>query len=381
MNALDDLYRKSEATERLSPEDALKLARDGDFLTLGRLADRRSKALNGRNIAYLIDRNVNYTNVCRAICRFCAFYRPKGHKEAYELSYDELDHKIREALEANATQVLLQGGIHPDYKIDYYSAMIAHIKKTHEIQIHAFSPPEIDWIAKNSGLTYRETVRILKEAGLGSIPGGGAEILVDAVRDRIAVDKCSSDEWLGVMEAAHEEGLRTTSTMMMGHVESWEDRIEHMRRLRDVQDRTGGFLSFIPWTFQPEHTALNPKLKKNTDVRLATSHEYLRLVAVARLFLDNFRHIQASNLTQGMKVGQMALNFGADDMGSVMLEENVVSSAGCDGAVKLNDEAIVAAIVESGHEPYQRDTFYNEVFADRTRELAAKARKSLRYAS
>lgn len=381
MTTLSDLYRKAQRSERLSPAEALRLAREGEFLTLGRLADERSKALNGKRAAYLIDRNVNYTNVCRAICRFCAFYRPKGHKEAYELSYEQLDQKIREALAANATQVLLQGGIHPDYKIEYYADMIAHIKKTHPIQIHAFSPPEIDWIAKNSGLTYRETVRRLKEAGLGSIPGGGAEILVDAVRDRIAIDKCNSDEWLGVMEAAHLEGIRTTSTMMLGHVESWEDRVEHMRRLRDVQDRTGGFVSFIPWTFQAENTALNPRLKKNTDVKLATAHEYLRLIAVARLFLDNFRHIQTSNLTQGVKVGQMALSFGANDMGSVMLEENVVSSAGCDGAVKLDDESIVAAIVETGHEPYQRDTFYEEVFPERTRALADKARDKLRYAS
>lgn len=367
------LYDKIARNTRLTADEAVFLARYGDFLTLGRLANERSKALNGKRVAYLIDRNINYTNVCRAVCRFCAFYRPKGHKEAYVLSKDELDTKIREALTAGATQVLLQGGIHPDFKIDYYVDLIAHIKKNHPIQIHAFSPPEIDWVAKNSGLTYAETVKALKEAGLGSIPGGGAEILVDAVRDRIAVDKCSSDEWLGVMEAAHREGVRTTATMMMGHVENWEQRIEHMNRLRDVQDRTNGFLSFIPWTFQPDNTAMNPRLKKNTDVRLASAHEYLRLVAVARLFLDNFRHIQASNLTQGVKVGQMAINFGADDMGSVMLEENVVSSAGCDGAMQLDPQILVQSIVESGHEPYQRDTFYAEVFPERTRELAARS--------
>ena len=373
------LYTKVESGTRLTPDDALRLAVDGDFLTLAKLANERSKTLNGRRVAYLIDRNINYTNVCRAICRFCAFYRPKGHKEAYELSHNEIDLKIREALDQGATQILMQGGIHPDWKINYYVDLISHIKKTHPIQIHAFSPPELDWVGKNSGLTYAETVRELKKAGLGSIPGGGAEILVDEVRNRIAIDKCTSQEWLDVMEAAHNEGLRTSSTMMMGHVETWSHRIEHMRKLRDVQDRTGGFVSFIPWTFQPENTALNPKRKKNTDVSLATSHEYLRLVAVARLFLDNFKHIQVSNLTQGIKVGQMALNFGADDMGSIMLEENVVSSAGCDGATKLDSETLVKAILESGHEPYQRNTFYDEVHTERTRDLVTKISAQSRY--
>lgn len=373
------LYAKAKDGTRLTPDDALRLATEGDFLTLAALANERSLALNGKRVSYLIDRNINYTNVCRAICRFCAFYRPKGHKEAYELSHADIDQKIREALEQGATQILMQGGIHPDWKIDYYVDLISHIKKTHPIQIHAFSPPELDWVAKNSGLTYAETVRALKNAGLGSIPGGGAEILVDDVRNRIAIDKCTSQEWLDVMAAAHNEGLKTTSTMMMGHVETWSDRIEHMRKLRDVQDQTGGFVSFIPWTFQPENTALNPKRKKNVDVSLATSHEYLRLVAVARLFLDNIKHIQVSNLTQGIKVGQMALNFGADDMGSIMLEENVVSSAGCDGAVKLDTETLVKAILESGFEPYQRDTFYDEVHAEKTRAIVAKISAQSRY--
>lgn len=375
MTNLMALYKKAENNERLTAEEALLLAKESDFLTLAKLANERSKAISGHRVSYLIDRNINYTNVCRAICRFCAFYRPKGHKEAYEISFEELDQKIQEALDLYATQILLQGGIHPDYKIDYYTKLISHIRDHFKIQIHAFSPPEIDWIAKNSNLSYRETVRELKAAGLQSIPGGGGEILVDRVRDRISLNKCTSQEWLDVMEAAHLEGLKTTSTMMMGHVETWEERIEHMQRLRELQDQTDGFLSFIPWTFQPENTALNPKLKKNTDVKLASSHDYLRLIAVARLFLDNIKHIQASNLTQGIKVGQTALNFGADDMGSIMLEENVVSSAGCDGAVKLDSENVLHAILESGHEPYQRNTYYDEVHHERTQSLIEKIKK------
>lgn len=377
---LDTIYKKLENHERLTTQDALTLAQSADFLTLGRLANERSKAINGNRVSYLIDRNINYTNVCRAICRFCAFYRPKGHKEAYELTHAALSQKIEEALAADATQVLLQGGIHPDYKIDYYVDIITHIRKNHRIQIHAFSPPEIDWIAKNSRMTNSEVIRTLKEAGLGSIPGGGAEILVDEVRDRIAIDKCNSQEWLDVMSAAHGEGLQTTATMMFGHVETWEDRITHLEKLRTLQDQTHGFISFIPWTFQPEHTALNPHLKKNTDVHLASGHEYLRLIAIARLFLDNFKHIQASNLTQGIKVGQMALNFGADDMGSIMLEENVVSSAGCDGAQKLDSEIVVRAIIESGYEPYQRDTFYTEVKPEKTAAIVAAFQNQNRYA-
>lgn len=377
---LAELYQKVENKERLSKEEALTLATKGDFLTLGRLANQRSKELNGNRVAFLIDRNINYTNVCRAICRFCAFYRPKNHKEAYVLSNEEIGQKINEARNAGATQILMQGGIHPDFKIDYYIDLVSYIKKNHpDIAIHSFSSPELHYISEISELTYSETVQKLKEAGLQSIPGGGAEILVDRVRERITINKCNTQQWLDVMESAHNVGVKSTATMMMGHVETWAERIEHLDRLRDVQDRTKGFISFIPWTFQADNTALNPKLKKNVDVKLATPHEYLRLVAIARLFLDNFSHIQASNLTQGIKVGQMALNFGANDMGSIMLEENVVSSAGCDGALKLNDEGVVKSILESGHKPYQRNTFYDEVNPDRTRKIIEKVEELNRY--
>lgn len=378
---LQNLYQAIKDGVRLAPEQALHLATHGDFLKLAQLANTRSKALNGTRVAFLIDRNINYTNICKAVCRFCAFYRKPGNKDAYVLSRSELDQKIKEAIASGATQILLQGGIHPDWKIDEYEKLIGHIQQNHDIMIHAFSPSEIHYFSKLSGLSYEGALTRLKKVGLNSIPGGGAEILVDRVRDRISIDKCSTNEWLGVMEAAHNVGLKTTSTMMLGHVETWAERIEHLARLRDLQDKTGGFVSFIPWTFQPENTALHPKLKKNTDVRLATAHEYLRLIAIARLFLDNFQHIQTSNLTLGVKVGQTALHFGADDMGSIMLEENVVSSAGCDGATKLDSEILVGAILETGHEPYQRDTFYNEVRHDCTRELIKKVAPQTRYAA
>jgi cyclic dehypoxanthinyl futalosine synthase len=378
---INSVYDKAAKGERLTSADALLLAHEGQFLKLAELADARNRKLNGNRVAYLIDRNINYTNICAAICRFCAFYRPSGHREAYVLTFEQIDHKIKETLEQHGTQILMQGGIHPDYKIDYYVNLVSHIKKHHPIDIHAFSPPEIHYFAKLSGISNREAVRQLKAAGLGSIPGGGAEILVDEIRDRIAIGKCSAQEWLDVMEAAHLEGVRTTATMMFGHAERWGHRIEHLQKLRDLQDRTGGFISFIPWTFQPDNTPLNPKLKKNTDVHLASSHEYLRLLAVARLFLDNFRNIQVSALTQGLKVAQTGLDFGANDMGSVMIEENVVSSAGCDGAVKLEDVLMVKAIVESNRSPYQRNTFYDEVNPARTRELVERLTPTVRFAT
>jgi len=381
MQDLHTLYEKVQNGTRLTPEDALTLGTQGDFLTLAALADERSKALNGTRVSFLIDRNINYTNICNVICRFCAFYRPKGHKQAWELTYEQIDQKIKETLELHGTQILMQGGIHPDYKIDYYEQLVAHIKANHKIDLHAFSPPEIHYFAKHSGLSNVEALTRLKAAGLDSIPGGGAEILVDEVRERIAIGKCNSQEWLDVMEAAHSIGLRTTATMMFGHAETWAHRIEHMRKLRDLQDRTHGFISFIPWTFQPDNTALNPKLKKNTDVHIASSHEYLRVLATARLFLDNFQHIQVSALTQGLKIAQTGLRFGADDMGSVMLEENVVSSAGCDGAAKLEDDLMIKAILESGHTPFQRNTLYGEVNAERTRELLASLGTQSRFAA
>lgn len=356
---LDHIYKKAQNNERLTTEDALILAEHGDFLKLAELANQRSKELNGNRVAYLIDCNINYTNICRTGCQFCAFSRPKNHAEAWELSYDELDQLISQSTKAGCHRVLLQGGMHPDHKIDDYEKLISHIKKNHDIHIHAFSPPEIDFIANESGISIKEAIERLIKAGLTSIPGGGAEILSDDIRGRVSPKKCSSQEWLDVMAMAHKLGLKTTATMMMGHVERWAHRISHLRKLRDLQDQTEGFISFIAWTFQPGNTALDPS--NNRDIKLATAHEYLRLVSITRLFLDNFKHIQASALTQGDKIAQISLNFGADDIGSIMLEEKVVASAGCNVALEHSEKELVRAISESGHTPFQRDTMYNEL--------------------
>jgi len=263
--------------KRINSTEALSLAADGDILTLGRLAQEIAHQKNNNRVAYLIDRNINYTNVCQARCNFCAFYRPTSHHpESYDLSFPEIDQKIRETLEQGGTRILMQGGLHPDHTIDYYEKLISHIKNTHPIHIHAFSPPEIHHVATKAGISYTDALQRLKKAGLKTIPGGGAEILVDRIRDQMILGKCHTQEWLDVMEEAHQLEIRSTATMMMGHIESWEDRIEHISQLRSLQDKTGGFLSFIPWTFQPDNTAMNPKAKRNKNVKLASTYEYLR---------------------------------------------------------------------------------------------------------
>lgn len=345
---------------RLSFAEALDLYRNAPFLALGKAANAVSERKNSKRAAYLIDGNINYTNICNVVCRFCAFYRKEGHKEAWELTREKLDHKIGHLVSQGATQVLLQGGLHPDYTLDYYTDMIAHLVETFPtLNIHAFSPPEITNIARLSKRSFSEVLQALWDAGMRTMPGGGAEILVDRVRERIAIGKCTSDEWLAVMRAAHAVGMRTTSTMMFGHAETLEERVAHLDKLRALQDETGGFLSFIPWTFQPEHTALNPRLKRNGDVRLAGSHDYLKTLALSRLYLDNIDHIQVSCLTQGTKIGQLGLMFGSDDLGSVMLEELVVSSAGCEK--DMNVPQMIKGIEELGKVPYQRDTWYRTV--------------------
>ena len=347
-------------TGRITPQEALDLAKNADFLTLGRLAREMAWKKNGKKAAYLIDRNINYTNVCTARCNFCAFYRPTPkHRESYNLTDAEIDAKIEEALAMGSRRILMQGGLHPDHTIDDYVRLVSHIKKTHpSIHIHAFSPPEIHHVSVKAGISYTDTLSRLKEAGLGSMPGGGAEILVDSVRDRIMTGKCNSRAWLDVMEALHKIDLRSSATMMMGHIESWEDRIDHLDKLRSLQDKTGGFISFVPWTFQPEHTPMHPSIKRNTHVKLATPYEYLRLLALSRIYLDNFDHIQVSLLTQGTKVAQIGLHFGADDLGSLLIEENVVRSAGCDQEMGLKKEKMIRIIREAGLEAYERDTFY-----------------------
>jgi cyclic dehypoxanthinyl futalosine synthase len=359
---LKEIYQKIENNQRITPDDAKALFEQADFLTLGKLAKQVALEKNGPKAAFLIDRNINYTNACTARCSFCAFYRPPKHKDVYDLSFEEIDQKISETLHMGGTRVLLQGGLHPEHTLETYEKMISHLKKTHpSLHIHAFSPPEIYHVATNAGISYREVLQRLKDAGLKTIPGGGAEILVDEVRDQLIEGKCHADEWLEIMEEAHKLGIRSTATMMLGHIETIDHRIEHLRRLREVQDRTEGFLSFIPWSFQPENTPLHPKIKKNKNVKLASGFEYLRFLAVSRIFLDNFDHIQVSLLTQGTKIAQIGLHYGADDLGSLLIEENVVRMAGKPQEIDLEKSKMIQIIEEAGLEAYERDTYYNPV--------------------
>ncbi|MCK9590228.1 MAG: dehypoxanthine futalosine cyclase, partial [Terrimicrobiaceae bacterium] len=352
--AEDELVDKILEGERITPDDARELHRL-PLEMLGSLADARRKsakadAYDGKGnevVTYIVDRNVNYTNVCNVYCKFCAFYRTEKDDDHYVLTLDQIDEKLDELAAEGGVQVLLQGGHHPKLGIDFYLAMLSHIREKYpRINIHGFSPPEFNHFSEVFGMPVREVISQFIGAGLGSIPGGGGEILVDAVRDRIAPLKCKSDAWLEVMRQAHQLGLRSSATMMFGHVESLDDRIEHLGRLRDLQDETGGFTAFICWTFQPEHT----KLRAET----VTSAEYLRTQAIARIFLDNFENVQSSWVTQGPKIGQIALQFGANDFGSVMMEENVVSSAGT--SFRLGASDIERLIREAGYGPRRRST-------------------------
>ena len=352
----DELVDKVLDGGRITPEEARELHRL-PLEMLGSLADARRKAAkaaaydgNGNEIVtYIVDRNINYTNVCNVYCKFCAFYRTEKDDDHYVLTLDQIDEKLDELAAEGGVQVLLQGGHHPKLGIDFYLNMLSHIRSKYpQINIHGFSPPEFNHFSEVFGLPVREVISKFIEAGLGSIPGGGGEILVDSVRDRIAPLKCKSDAWLEVMRQAHELGLRSSATMMFGHVESLDDRIEHLGRLRDLQDETGGFTAFICWTFQPEHT----KLRAET----VTSAEYLRTQALSRIFLDNFENVQSSWVTQGPKIGQIALQFGANDFGSVMMEENVVSSAGT--TFHLGAADIEHLVREAGYEPRRRSTWY-----------------------
>lgn len=354
--AEDELVDRVLEGTRITAEEARELHRLPLEL-LGSLADARRQAAKagaygGRGnevVTYIVDRNVNYTNVCNVYCKFCAFYRTEKDDDHYVLSLDQIDEKLAELAAEGGVQVLLQGGHHPKLGIDFYLEMLSHIReKFPQINVHGFSPPEFNHFSEVFGLPVREVLEKFIAAGLGSIPGGGGEILVDRVRDRIAPLKCKSDAWLDVMRQAHELGLRSSATMMFGHVETLDDRIEHLGRLRDLQDETGGFTAFICWTFQPENT----KLRAET----VTSAEYLRMQAIARIFLDNFENVQSSWVTQGPKIGQIALKYGANDFGSVMMEENVVSSAGT--TFRLNAGDIERLIREAGYEPHRRSTWY-----------------------
>lgn len=336
-------------SERITAKEAVELFEHGELLDLGLAADAVCRRMHPEPYrTYVVDRNINYTNICVSGCRFCAFYRDADSPEAYLLSDDGIHRKIAEAIGLGATQILMQGGLHPDLDITYYEALVRGIKERFEVHVHSLSPPEVVHIARVSGLTLEETISRLKNAGLDSIPGGGAEILSDASRESLSPNKCSAGEWLHVMETAHKLGVPTTATMMFGHRETFAERVEHLARIRALQDRTGGFTAFIPWTFQPENTELGGQA--------VGGYDYLRTLAISRLFLDNLPNIQASWVTQGDKVGQIALHFGANDLGSTMIEENVVAAAGV--RFRMSEEELRRAIAEAGFEPRRRDTYY-----------------------
>jgi cyclic dehypoxanthinyl futalosine synthase len=353
-----DVLAKAGDGERIDDEDAVTLLRSRDLVAVGRVADEVRRRLNDASrITFIVDRNLNYTNVCYTDCDFCAFYRRPGDtREGYLLPKPVIFKKIEETLAIGGTGVLMQGGHHPDLGIDYYEDLFSSIKRRYAVHLHALSPSEVQHVARRSKLTIWETLARLRDAGLDSLPGGGAEVLVDRVRAIIAPKKTKTDEWLDVMRQAQRLGMSTTATMMYGHVETIEERVEHMRRIRELQDETGGFRAFISWTFQRDGNRLEALV---ADDDMPTSFDYLLTQAVSRIYLDNVPHIQSSWVTQGMKVGQVALAFGADDMGSVMIEENVVSAAGT--THRTSTEELVHLIRSLGKTPVQRDTLYREV--------------------
>jgi cyclic dehypoxanthinyl futalosine synthase len=344
-----EIIRKRLAGERLSIADGIRLLQDADLLSLGQGADSMRRQMHPEKIvSFVIDRNINYTNICSCQCKFCAFYCKPGDPQGYILSRDALHDKIKETLLVGGTQLLIQGGLHPDLDLEYFENLLRDIKANFAIHIHSFSPPEIWDLAYKSNLGIEEVIRRLRDAGLDSIPGGGAEILDNRVRQLISPNKISWEQWLAVMSEAHKLGMKTTATMMFGHVETFEERILHMVRVREVQDQTGGFTAFIPWSFAPSNTELGGEG--------STGVEYLRTLAVARLMLDNIPNIQASWVTQGAKMAQVALRFGANDFGSTMLEENVVRAAGVQTRVPLQE--IIRCIEDAGYQAVQRNTHY-----------------------
>ena len=363
---------------RISKKDGLRLLKKTDLLQLGRMADEMRKGLHPDGIVtFIVDRNINYTNVCINRCRFCAFWRDENDPEAYLLERGDLFKKIEETIQLGGTQILIQGGLHPKLDISYFLSLLKDIKNRFDINVHGFSPPEICYMADKSDLTIPETLHLLRDAGLDSMPGGGAEILSDRVREILSPRKIKSDKWLRVMEQTHKLGMKTTATMMFGSIEKAEDIIEHLDAVRNLQDKTGGFTAFIPWSFQPGNTELaksQERRAKNSKQRAkslerrvkrddlarkihpATAVEYLRILAFSRIYLDNIKNIQASWVTQGLKLAQVALRFGANDFGSTMLEENVIASTGI--SYRVSKEDIIKAIRDTGFNPAQRNTYY-----------------------
>lgn len=334
---------------RINERDGIELLKYGDAIELGRLADAKRRELFGDTVTFIVDRNINYTNVCKNECKFCAFFRRKEHKDAYLLTYDEILAKVKETVAAGGTQVMIQGGLYPDLGLEYYEKMLRLIRdKFPSITIHSFTATEIQYFAQQAGISVLDTLKRLQEAGLASLPGGGAEILVDEVRKRVSPKKIMTDDWLKVMECAHSIGMESTATMVIGLGETMAQRIEHMEKIRQLQDKTGGFRAFITWTYQPGNTELGGKKTSGWD--------YMKTLALSRLYMDNIKHIQGSWVTQGERIGQLTLGFGGDDLGSIMLEENVVRAAGTSYDMSINK--MVNMIRGAGRKPAQRNTKY-----------------------
>jgi cyclic dehypoxanthinyl futalosine synthase len=347
---INTLCSKVTSANRLTTDEGLALFQHADLLTLGELASSVRQRLHpDRMVTFVVDRNINYTNICVNKCKFCAFYRDQDSPEAYVLSNEEIFNKIAETIALGGTQILMQGGVHPELGIDYFEELFRSIKSRFTIQIHSLSPSEISYVAKKAAISIKDALIRLKTAGLDSIPGGGAEILVDRVREKVSPNKIRWQQWAEVMREAHKLGMPTTGTMMFGAVETEQDIVDHLIRLRDIQDDTKGFTAFIPWTYQPGNTELGG--------RSATAVEYLKVLALSRIMLDNFQNIQASWVTQGAKIAQVALEFGANDFGSTMIEENVVAAAGV--SFRMTQKEIVNIIKDAGYTPAQRDTIYN----------------------
>lgn len=342
--------------KRMTIDEAVELIDKADLKTLGKMALARKKEMHPKGVTtFVVDRNINYTNICWVDCKFCAFYTHERKEDAYILSFDEIDQKIDELIAIGGTQILFQGGVHPKLKIEWYEDLIGHISSKYpQVTIHAFSSIEIDYIAKYSKISMIEVLKRLKAKGLASIPGAGAEILSDRVRDIIAPKKMDSDEWIDVHRQAHKLGIKSTATMMYGTVETTREIVEHFNLVRQLQDETGGFRAFIMWSYQSDNTELKRELPTITK---STPNQYLRYLAVARLFLDNVPNIQSSWVTQGSYIGQMALLFGANDLGSTMMEENVVSAAGA--ANEMNQDEMIALIRDVGEKPAKRNTAYD----------------------
>lgn len=333
----------------MTSQEALALLEQEDILKLGQAANEVRNRIHGKDIVtFIIDRNINYSNVCESECKFCAFYRRKGEKGAYLLPSEMILDKVKETVACGGTQLMIQGGLHPDLEFSYYTDLLRAIKKTADITIHSFSPAEIIHMSKKSGYSVKEVLLRLQEAGLDSLPGGGAEILVDEVRQRVSPKKIMSGDWLSVMETAHSIGMQSTATMVIGMGETLAQRIEHMEKVKALQEKTGGFRAFITWTYQPGNTELGGEK--------TTAWDYLRTLAVTRLYLDNIKHIQGSWVTTGQNIGQITLAFGANDLGSIMLEENVVRAAGT--AYEMSVNKMVRMIESAGKTAAQRNTEY-----------------------